>query len=142
MKKERPEITTRKFTEVIKKPELGFSYYTLGDLERAGWCYRAEKGPQDIPDVAHWQILYYDSVRTHSGYENDTGSDDWIWRIWIFEEEALWQQAVQFYYDDAADQSSPTNTQSYRGPMKLVFLDCSGKVTPHVSVALAFDRRG
>jgi len=133
--------TERQIGSVVKNMAAGFSTYTLLDLERAEWCKEA-KGVGDIPDTAHWQILVLDQVTTWSGYKEDTGTRTNVWRIFVFEDEKLWEQAVQFYFDDAADPDSPTHKQYGSGPLKMVALDCSGRVIPHISVALARDPRG
>jgi hypothetical protein len=140
--KDRPEITTRKLDEVVPRVlELGFNYHTICDFERAGWCVQVEEIGK-VPDVAHWTILYQDTVRTNSGHEGDNGSNVDIWKMWVFDDRDLWLQVVQCYYEDAADMSSPTNTRGHGGPMKLAFTECSGKVIPHISVSLAMDPLG
>lgn len=133
-------VTERRIENVIRNMAVGFSSYTLFDLVKAGWC-REAKSPADLPEKAHWQILTMDAVTTWSGYKEDSGTRQDIWRLWVFEDEQLWEQAVQFYFDDLTDPDSP-NRGPGRDTLKLVALESSGKVIPHVTVGLARDRRG
>tara|TARA_Y100000310_G_scaffold175594_1_gene175646 strand:+ start:572 stop:1003 length:432 start_codon:yes stop_codon:yes gene_type:complete len=142
MDKPRPEITTRDFAEVCgdKMGRTGFTSYTLFDLIRAGWCVESTKGPEDIPDVAHWQILVLEEITTSDGRDGTSRQN--VWKLYIFDEKPLWEQVVQAFFDDASDMASPTHTKGYNsGPMKLVALEASGKVIPHIVVALAMDQR-
>ena len=145
MRKEpRPEIKTRDINEVCPNIEkIGFNYYTLADIIRAGWCVEV-KAVDEVPDKAHWVILYLDSTTTHDCYADDGRGDSLnFWRMYVFDEKPLWEQVVQAYFEDAADMESPTNKGQFssRGPMKLAFFEASGKVLPHVTVALAMDPR-
>ncbi len=113
----------------------GFNSYVLYELVKAGWCVESKKGPEDIPEKAHWQILVHDDIPVSDGRGGTARAQ--IWKLYIFDEKPLWEQVVQAYFDDAADMASSTYTKGYNsGPMKLVALEASGKVLPHVSVAL------
>jgi hypothetical protein len=87
--------------------------------------------------------VYESTIYTDSGYKDAPQEQRTIFQFWVFDDEDLWIQAAQYYFEDASDMSSPTNTQSYnKGPAKLVFLESSGKVRPKVEVALTFTPRG
>lgn len=138
--KERPEITTRKLDEACpRRGRGGFNSYDLYDLVKAGWCIEAT-GVEHIPESAHWHLLISEEISVSDG--RDGTSRQQIWKLYVFDDKLLWEQVVQYYFEDAADMASPTNTAGYnKGPMKLVALEASGKVIPHVVVALAMDPR-
>jgi hypothetical protein len=138
------EALPPKALEGLKRQDGKVTYYLLADLAREGLCYEADpafrpdahqdkygipKGP--IPEEPFWMLLDQRRITTWSGYKEDTGTTEYVWRTWIFTNEDAFIAVLQAYY---AYLARPDRDRNY--DEVLIGFDCSGRIQPKTTVNL------